>query len=123
MRLFVAVMLPGTVREALGRLTGELAVTGTQVRWVKPRNIHLTLKFLGDVEEEKSRVVVETVKRACRGNMPFEFTVEGVGAFPSARKPRVIWVGVNRSVPLAALHERLEQEFKTTGFPPEQRSW
>lgn len=123
MRLFVAIVLPGAVKKALGSLSDDLAVPGTKVRWVRPDNTHLTLRFLGEVEETKVRAIQEASLSAAAGVKPFELTVEGVGAFPSLKKPRVIWVGVGRSAPLAALHGKLEDEFSRIGFPPEKKSW
>jgi 2'-5' RNA ligase len=123
MRLFVAIELPPAVKESLGLLVRDFSVQGTQVRWVRSENVHLTLKFLGEVEEQKIQMIAGACRTAAGGVEPFEITVEGVGAFPSRKKPRVIWVGVTRSAPLKTLHGRLEEEFKTIGFPQEKRSW
>jgi 2'-5' RNA ligase len=123
MRLFVALELPVEIRKALGQLIREIASARAQVRWVDPRNMHLTLKFLGEVAEEKEQMIYEVSRLAAKEVGPFQLRVEEVGAFPSARKPRVIWVGVGKSPQLATLARRLEEEFQAIGFPSEKRPW
>jgi 2'-5' RNA ligase len=123
MRLFVALELPVEIRKALGLLVKEMASARAQVRWVDPQNMHLTLKFLGEVAEEKEQMIYEVSRLAAKEVRPFTVRVEDVGAFPSARRPRVIWVGIGKSPQLATLARRLEEEFQAVGFPSEKRPW
>lgn len=121
-RAFVAVELPGALREEVGRFTGELRSAGADVKWVDPANLHLTLKFLGGVPEEKVPSLTEALQRACAGVSPFTLTLEGIGAFPRTTSPRVIWVGVHEGKePLAALAGGVEGECSRLGFPAEER--
>lgn len=98
------------------------SIASRAVRWVRPEGIHLTLKFLGDVNpsdmQSVHQVILETVPRFS----PFSFSVGGLGCFPNVRHPRVIWIGVEeRSGELAALTEELEQAFAVQGFERENR--
>jgi 2'-5' RNA ligase len=98
------------------------AIAPRTIRWVRPGGIHLTLKFLGDVNpadiQNVHQVILDTVPKFS----PFSFSVGGLGCFPNARRPRVIWVGVQEeSGEMAALHGELEQAFAALGFERENR--
>jgi 2'-5' RNA ligase len=122
-RLFLAVTLPEEIKNTLGLLIERLTTPGSPVKWVKPDNIHLTLKFLGEVEEERVQAIHEVSRLAVKEVRPFKLRVEEVGAFPSLKRPRVIWVGIKRSMQLATLHGRIEGGFQSIGFPSEKRPW
>ena len=95
-RAFIAVGVPTAARRALGSVIQDLKrkrVTG--VRWVEPKGIHATLKFLGEIEPESVDSVMEGLDRACVGSAPFTVRLSGTGAFPSTRGPKVIWVGLS----------------------------
>lgn len=122
MRLFVAVFPPLEVRDELHRAALDLPVEGA-VRWVRPRNIHLTLKFLGDVREDPDGIVAATGS-VCARHERFEAVAEGFGAFPSARKARVVWSGVGEgSERLRALAEDLQTALEPLGFGRERRPY
>ncbi|MFQ6103494.1 MAG: RNA 2',3'-cyclic phosphodiesterase [Candidatus Glassbacteria bacterium] len=123
MRLFLAVLLPEDLKEALGHLITELSGTGASVKWVDPGNVHLTLKFLGEVEQWREPVIYEVSRLAAKEVKPFRLKVENVGAFPSLKRPRVIWVGVGHSSHMATLHSRIEEGFQRIGFHLEKRAW
>ena len=95
-RAFIAVGVPAAGRKALGSVIQDLKrkrVTG--VRWVDPKGIHATLKFLGEIEPESVDQVIEGMGRACSGSQPFSVGLSGTGAFPSVRGPKVLWVGLS----------------------------
>ena len=92
-RAFVGVFPPPEVREALARAARKLPVSG-EVRWVRPVNIHLTLKFLGDVAEADLSRVAEVLKKIPQRHEPFEVALCGFGAFPSGRRARIFWAGI-----------------------------
>ncbi len=123
MRLFLALMLPDDLRETLGVLVRTLSKADAQVKWVTWQNIHLTLKFLGEVEEERLHQVHEVSRLAAKGVRPFQLKAEGVGAFPGVRRPKVIWVGLTPSSRLTVLYGRIEDGFRSIGFPAEKKSW
>lgn len=127
MRVFVAVHLDPALRpavEAVRRRLLEMWPKGKElVRWVEPHNLHLTLKFLGEVEESKVHGLVDAL-RVVEGFAPFDLQLFGIGAFPRARGARVLWVGVGAGArELAQLAARVEQALAGFGFAPEERSF
>jgi RNA 2',3'-cyclic 3'-phosphodiesterase len=124
MRLFVALELPPQVKAAAEDVLRELTRAGTDVRWVKPENLHVTLKFLGEVEAEKAAAVREAMIGACAGCPPLALAVQGCGAFPSPQRPTVVWLGLTGQVDeLAGLATRMEQACEPLGFAPEGRTF
>lgn len=123
-RSFLAAELPKTILERIAQLQGELKESKVDVRWVKPENIHLTLKFFGDIEESRVDEIVETVAESVRSRSPFPLQVRGMGAFPHLKDPRVVWVGLidERGV-LAPLQKEMERRLEALGFPSEGRSF
>lgn len=121
-RLFVAIEIGDGERRALGRIQSRLRRLLPSVRWVKPDTIHLTLRFIGDTEESRVGNAADALACAAAGCAPFDFTLRGVGAFPDARRPHVLWVGVeDPGGSLAALADRLNARLAAAGFPPEDR--
>ena len=123
MRLFVALNLPETVRKALCTCVRPLQSMGFALRWMTPQQVHLTLKFLGDVEREREGELVAALGRACTGARPVTLSLAGFGVFPRYERPRVVWVGVAAEPALELLQHRLEQEFAPLGFPTEARTF
>src|SRR5215207_3529075 len=93
-RTFICIEIPGSVKERIGALQQSLRGIDAQASWVKPENIHLTLKFLGDVDSSRLGRVRDAVERASGSGSRFQVTVGGAGCFPSPRSPRVLWVGL-----------------------------
>ncbi|HJW88066.1 MAG TPA: RNA 2',3'-cyclic phosphodiesterase [Dehalococcoidia bacterium] len=123
-RSFVAVELPEAVKAALTRLQEEVKTGGGGVKWVEPRGIHLTLKFLGYVDEAKVPALVQALTRACGGFGPLEVALCGLGVFPSLSRPRVAWVGLSGGVEtLLRLQEGVEKVLSPFGFPREERAF
>lgn len=121
MRLFVAVNLPPELRAAIHAAAAPLRADPFPVRWVDPDGIHVTLKFLGEVERERLDDVVATLERACVGAKAFPLEVGGFGAFPSADRARVVWVGCAPAPPLELMQHGIERAFAELGFPVEGR--
>ena len=120
MRTFVALELSDTVREELGRLQGELGRAGCDVKWVAPENIHLTVKFLGDVEEEKINEIKNILTRISSGEKTFEISLFKLGAFPSIDRPRVLWAGIDKGCAEVEKIASLAKEgLENIGFPKE----
>jgi 2'-5' RNA ligase len=112
-RAFVAINLPVEVRANLAELQRELksALPGDGVRWTKPEQIHLTLKFLGDITANSLEDLKVAIQRACEGITPFSLRMESLGVFPDSQKPRVIWTDVNGDADiLRRLQEQIERE-------------
>jgi RNA 2',3'-cyclic 3'-phosphodiesterase len=117
-RTFVCIEIPEEIQDRLQELQRILMRIGAQVSWVKKLNIHLTLKFLGDVPRSRINSVGAAVGRAARVTSPFQIEVEGTGCFPSSRSPRVLWVGLGK-IPhaLRQLQTALESELELERFP------
>jgi len=110
-RLFVAIALPGPVRAEIIRAQQELQplVPRTVARWTRPDQFHLTLRFLGAIPTDGIETLKQSVSVVCRNARPLALRAEGVGFFPNARLPRVIWAGVNDAENrLVDLQQRLE---------------
>jgi 2'-5' RNA ligase len=124
MRTFIAIELPERIKEEIGQLQAPLKKTGAFVSWVKPGNIHVTLKFLGEVPEEKIGDVYSATEMAVQGMKSFSMSLKGIGGFPNLRRPRVIWIGTGSGgEELSRLAERMEQEMEKIGFPKENRKF
>ena len=120
MRTFVAVDLPENLKAELRIRQETLKRAAQGGRWVRPEGIHLTLKFLGEISEEQSGQVTESLSQVPRFEA-FSVEVKGFGFFPNSRRPRVLWVGVEGGEPLAALAAEVEKSLQAVGFPPEAR--
>lgn len=125
LRLFVAVELPEEVRQALGVAIDKLKRQNVNgLRWVATEGIHLTLKFLGNVEASRVGELQTTLASAASGYSPFLLHMAKGGVFPNANGPRVAWVGLGGDVPaLMSLQHDVEQALATLGFTPEERTF
>lgn len=122
-RAFIAIETPETVRSALAELQRELRDCRADIRWVNPDNIHLTLKFLGDIEEKRIDRIVAGIRGSCKGNDPFRLEVRGLGLFPNLRSPRVLWADVLEEGSLTGLQGRIEDAMDLLGFKSEKRRY
>jgi 2'-5' RNA ligase len=125
-RLFVALEPPDAVRRRVAALAVELrraaGRAADDVRWVPPENVHLTLQFLGAVPEERVGDVEAAVRAAAGQARPLSLEVRGAGGFPNARRPRVLWAGLEGdTAALAELVRELGRRLAPLGFPPEER--
>ncbi len=123
MRSFVAVGLPGEIQQAIASATATLQqlLPKPLVRWVRQENVHLTLKFLGDVSPANLDLLAEALKLEFSQHEPFELSAGGIGAFPNSRKARVLWVGLSAPSDLTALQHCVEGVANRLGFPSEER--
>lgn len=123
MRAFIAIYPPLEIRESLLRAARNLLPEDV-FRWTSPANAHLTLKFLGNTAEESLPGLQETLYAVCNRHEQFEIEPRGIGAFPSARKARIVWAGVGQgSASLLALAEDLEDFLAPLGFEKEKRGF
>lgn len=121
-RCFVAVNLSPELKVRLAELEAQLREARADVSWVKPESIHLTLKFLGEVEEERIPLIKRVIQEGLEGASPLDLSLAGMGVFPNPRSPRVIWVGIaGERDRLCQVQERLERGMEQIGFPREER--
>lgn len=123
MRAFIAVDLAPEIKAVLRDLVRTLKATRADVRWVEPDGMHLTLKFLGEIDAARADRVREALGATARRHPAFPLRLEGTGAFPGDRAPRVFWAGVAAGPELSALHEDLEAALAAEGFEPEAREF
>ena len=123
-RTFVCIELPETVQALLAKFQDSLKRLGADVSWVKPSNIHLTLKFLGEVSEPMLATLSSIVEKAAISTVPFELQVNGAGFFPNLRAPRVLWVAI-KPVPqqLQDLQVWIDVELFKLGIAREDRKF
>ena len=120
-RAFIAIALPGPVQQKLDEVAHSLKNERTQaVRWVTGKNIHLTLKFLGEVENKKIEAISQVIQVETLRFNSFEISAGGIGTFPNLRRPRVIWVGVQAPPVLSELAHAIDLGTQLLGFPGEE---
>src|SRR5712691_10791868 len=120
MRLFVALELPAAVRENLGALLKALRAVSPQTRWVRPENLHLTLKFIGEMPETEF-AVIRNALAAARSDQPVTLEFRVLGFFPNEKRPRVFWAGIEASSNLKTLAAEIDRAMEKLGIPREQR--
>jgi RNA 2',3'-cyclic 3'-phosphodiesterase len=122
-RAFIAIDLTPEITKQLSQISAQLIkpLEDIPVRWVPAGNIHLTLKFLGDVSIAHMEVLKEVLQGEASTHRSFTFSVGNLGAFPNIRHPRVIWVGVEAPNDLAALQRSIESSMARIGYAPEDR--
>lgn len=109
-RLFIAIQLPAEVRAMLGSVQSELrqSLSRSAASWTRPENLHLTLRFLGDITSTRVGDLVSSLKTALVGFGPLELNCRGLGCFPNAHRPRVVWAATNETQNrLALIHQRV----------------
>ena len=126
LRMFCAVELPELIRTRIEKhIEGvRIAVPDAQPSWTRLNNIHLTLKFFGDVESARIDSITDALSRAVVSISPFRVSIGGAGAFPNNKQPRVLWIGVSDSSgQLHHLHESIDKACARKGFEKEARAY
>lgn len=122
MRTFIAITLPKEIKDRLSAIQEELKNTGAEVKWVKPENIHLTLKFLGEIDEKKLEKIIQATEEAVKDKKPFLAHLGSIGAFPNINFPRVIWLGIEAGDrETKEIAKGLEDKIAKLGIPKEDR--
>lgn len=120
-RSFIAFNLPDPLRRDMRETMELLRESNAQVSWVRVENLHLTLKFLGDVETDRFQSIDEALARICASHEGFPLAFRDLGCFPSLKNPRVVWIGVTGNSALAALQVEVEEAMAVLGFEKEER--
>jgi RNA 2',3'-cyclic 3'-phosphodiesterase len=122
MRIFVAVALEAALGAAVAELPPRLNSAAAAFRWVPPGNLHLTLKFLGEVTEERVTRVADATREVAGRSGPFSITLGGLGAFPSPKKPQIVWIDVVQGADrLIELARDLDVTLRRVKFPQDDR--
>lgn len=125
-RSFIAIELPDTLKRKLSQLEDELKKTAPNagVKWVNPHSIHLTLKFLDSIDINRISSISKAMELASGEATPFQLKPGVPGAFPSLRRPQVVWIGLSGDIDrLKALQQRLDSNLANIGFAAESRSF
>lgn len=124
LRTFIAVELNDDIRARLISLQQLLGRTGADVKWVEPDNLHITLLFLGEVDERALNDVCGAVTEACATVPPFFLSVQRLGSFGNPRRPRTLWTGVREGhEELVGLHDKIEKPLLNLGYRREDRAY
>jgi RNA 2',3'-cyclic 3'-phosphodiesterase len=124
-RTFIGIDIGNSIRTSATALQKELAKTGAEVKWAAPESMHVTLLFLGEVDDRELHAVCGAVKEASAGEPPFLLRVSGVGAFPTPRRPKILWAGITAGAePLQRLNAALEERMLALGcYRTEERGY
>ncbi|UCD89736.1 MAG: RNA 2',3'-cyclic phosphodiesterase [Desulfobacterales bacterium] len=121
-RSFIAIKLPDSIIAAIREIQEDIRANGFKLRWVRPENIHLTLKFLGDITEGGIENVTTAIYNSVKPYAPLSLCAKGIGVFPGIKRPRVVWIGVAGQIEsLIGLQGRLEEALELLGFEKEKR--
>jgi 2'-5' RNA ligase len=123
-RAFIAIDLPESVKSSLSEAQEALKLYGFRVKWVRPQNIHLTLKFLGDTATADTDKIAEAMTLAAKNCPIVSLTAKGIGVFPNVRRPRIIWAGLNGQFEtLVNLQQTLDAHLADLGFARDTRTF
>jgi len=125
LRTFIAIEIPQNIHTAIDRQTAALkaALGSSLVRWVPTENIHLTLKFLGEVSPANVEMLAQMLTMEASQQQPFEMRFEGLGAYPNFRHPRVLWIGIQAPAGLEGLQHGIEAASARLGYAGENRTF
>ena len=121
-RTFIALEIPLTLKETINRIQSDLRLqiaSTDRVSWVAAGGIHLTLKFLGDVQSDAVEKIRRSVESASLSSTPFQLGSSITGAFPNLKRPRVLWIGIEENEALSKLQKEIDRSLSTLGFPPD----
>ncbi len=121
MRTFIAV--PVTPSRELKQLLRRLDLMGRAIKPVQSDQMHITLKFLGEIAEQRVMEVAQAIDAACTGIAATSITLQGLGVFPDRRRPAVIWSGIAEAASLVALENAISSQLASLGYPREQRAY
>ena len=124
MRAFIAIELPPEIKQGIAKVQGQLRKNGANAGWTRPEGIHLTLKFLGEVDESRVSEIMMALTAAAKGIGKLNLEVTGAGGFPNMKNPRVLWLGVTGDIEkLSALQASVENAMTELGFEREGRTF
>ncbi len=124
MRTFIAIELPQEIKSQLAKIQKQLATSNADAKWVEPDNIHLTLKFLGEITTEQQNQIITILKEIGTGHASFPARITSLGTFPKIDYPRVIWVGIDQGdKEIKTITRALEEKLEKIGIPKEDREF
>lgn len=121
MRIFIGIDLDDEIRGKIARFLEGVSGFAPDARWVRPESLHVTLKFIGEQKAEQIAAITQRLRRVESG--PFEIQVSGYGFFPTAKSPRVFWIGIQAGPQLAQLASEIDATVAELGVPREERPY
>jgi 2'-5' RNA ligase len=122
MRTFLAVEIPNKIRRKVDQLISEEKNKNLPMKWVKFENLHITLKFLGEIEESKIKEIISILEDTTKSYTGFDINLEGIGCFPHPDNPRVLWIGVKHGITmLTDIAREIEKNLGAAGFREDKR--
>lgn len=122
LRAFIAIDIPPEIKQAISSQTASLRKeSGRAARWVDAENIHLTLKFLGNVSSANLELLAQALQAECAQTAPFTVSLEGLGCFPNPRRPRVLWIGLVVPPGLTRLQRQVEASTARLGYAADDK--
>ncbi len=124
MRTFITIEIPEQIKTALASLQNHLRQAKADINWTKPENLHLTLIFLGEIEESRLAEIARACSDAATGVRSFTLRLSGSGVFPNVRQPRVLWAGLVGEIEMVArMRAALEESLEQLGFEREEKAF
>lgn len=121
MRTFIAIGLPKEIKEDISSIQNDLKKLNLSAKWIKPNNIHLTLKFLGNTQNEQLPLIKKILENSTKEFKAFEVNLTKIGFFPNEKKPRVLFISTNKEEKLKTIAKSLEEKLEKIGFKKEDR--
>jgi len=123
-RSFIALPLSKPLRDNLITVIEELSRFSPKTKWVEKENLHITVRFLGDIDDEMVKKISDVLDGVARGRKPFPFEVEGVGAFPHPKRARVIWAGISQGFDeMVKIEREISDKLEGLGIPREEKAF
>lgn len=123
-RAFIAVELTPDVQDILAVVQAQLKKSGADIKWVRPKNIHLTLKFLGNIPSENITRIYDAMRDTVKEQHPFSITLTHIGAFPKIERPKVVWIGAEENQSdIRQISTSLEERLASLNFKKEERDF
>ena len=123
MRIFVAALIPEEIRLQLTNYIDSLKQDVDGVKWEKSDKLHVTLKFLGDVDEHKTDEILDSLENLVEGYSPFNVNISDFGGFPNLKRPRVLYAGLSHNSELSKFHYEMERDLYSLGFKKEEHGF
>jgi len=120
-RGFIAIDIP--TNKKLLEMENEINNSGADLKLVEPENIHVTIKFLGDTDEEKIDEIEEIIKNSAKDFKPFNIKLKGSGVFPNKNYMKVIWIGLENAESIGEIAKKIDKQLQSLGFEPEKRGF
>lgn len=123
LRCFIAIDIGSSIKKEIGEFVDSLKKYDSDIKWVSPENVHLTLKFLGDTPQDNLPGIGDSLRKAIFSYRPFYIKIHGTGLFPNRKNPRVIWVGLENTETIGSLKGDIEDAMSSFGYQREDKDF